>query len=1041
MGCLKLGTPFLWSTSLLLFAIISDAQTVASASPSAISEGFHALLEWKESLQTPNNTVLSSWTLLPDSPAAVAAPCTSWFGVSCTDDGSVNRLNLSSIRLRGTLYQFPFSSLPNLTHFELSVNEFYGIIPPGIGNLSKLVYVDLQANQFSGFIPPEIGLLTSLETLHLHANQLNGSIPPEIGQLKSLYELALYSNILEGPIPTSLGDLSNLTHLYLDNNTLSGPIPNQVGHLVNLVEVYISMNRLEGSLPSTFANLSKLTVLYLFQNNLSGSIPQEIGNLVSLEYLSFHTNNLSGSIPASLHQLSSLSLLHLYDNKLSGPIPKELGNLKSLSELDISQNQLNGSIPSSLSNLTELTYLSLRDNHLSGPMPRELGNLNKLVSFRVDYNQISGYLPENLCSGGKLQNITVNNNQLMGPIPKSLTNCSSLFRAHFQENQLTGNISDSFGIYLELDYMNLNDNKFYGELSDNWSRCKKLTNLQIGGNNISGTIPPTLRGSTQLQSLNLSSNFLVGEIPKELGMLSHFLDLYLSNNQLSGPIPRELGSLTALSALDLSMNKLSMSIPGELGACTQMHYLNLSHNNLSQTIPIQMVDKLSHLSTLDLSHNSLSGEIPPQIQGLSSLEKLNLSHNTLSGSIPKVFDQMPGLLDIDISYNGLSGPLPNSKAFLNASIEALQGNTGLCGNITGLHHCDNVPTKGHSRNILVIIVPLLVAILFVSVLGGVFLVYKRKKRSLVFEQGVEPNGDLFSISTFDGRATYEEILRATNDFDAAYCIGKGGHGSVYKAKLQSDIIVAVKKLHMSPSEMVDQKGFLGEVRALTEIRHRNIVKLYGYCSHPRHSFLVYEYLERGDLAAILSEDEKAQILDWPKRVNIIKGVAHALSYMHHDCSPSIVHRDISSNNILLDSEYEAHISDFGTAKLLKLDSSNWSALAGTYGYIAPELAYTMKVTEKCDVYSFGVLALEVIKGRHPGDFTTSLSSSSVPEVIVLKEVVDQRLPPPSSEVGKVLTSITIMARTCLNVHPTNRPTMADVSQLLSSDHMLLKGMA
>ncbi|KAM7461973.1 hypothetical protein LguiA_030094 [Lonicera macranthoides] len=201
---------------------------------------------------------------------------------------------------------------------------------------------------------------------------------------------------------------------------------------------------------------------------------------------------------------------------------------------------------------------------------------------------------------------------------------------------------------------------------------------------------------------------------------------------------------------------------------------------------------------------------------------------------------------------------------------------------------------------------------------------------------------------------YNEILKATKDFDAQCCIGEGGFGTAYKAKLQLANVVAVKKLH-SVSNIADCNSFLNAMKALTEIRHRNIVKLHGFFSHTRHSFLVFDYLERGCLAKILRKEEEARKLDWKKRVNIIKGIAHALSYMHHDCSPPIVHRDISSKNILLNSKYEACVSDFGTAKILKADSSNWSTLAGTYGYVAPELAYTMKVTGKCDVYSFGII--------------------------------------------------------------------------------------
>ncbi|KAF5476989.1 hypothetical protein F2P56_003671 [Juglans regia] len=155
--------------------------------------------------------------------------------------------------------------------------------------------------------------------------------------------------------------------------------------------------------------------------------------------------------------------------------------------------------------------------------------------------------------------------------------------------------------------------------------------------------------------------------------------------------------------------------------------------------------------------------------------------------------------------------------------------------------------------------------------------------------------------------------------------------------------------------------------------------------------------------------------------------------MHHDCSPSIIHRDISSSNILLDSQFEAHVSDFGTAKLLELDSSNWTSPVGTYGYIAPELAYTMKVTEKCDVYSFGVLAIEVIRGKHPGDLISSLSSPLAMENIQVKDVLDQRLPFPTVQVENELIIVVQLAMKCLNVCPQSRPTMEMISKVLSTN--------
>ncbi|CAK9170768.1 unnamed protein product [Ilex paraguariensis] len=396
---------------------------------------------------------------------------------------------------------------------------------------------------------------------------------------------------------------------------------------------------------------------------------------------------------------------------------------------------------------------------------------------------------------------------------------------------------------------------------------------------------------------------------------------------------------------------------------------------------------------------------------------------------------MHGLSNIDISYNELQGPIPNNQAFRNASIEELQGNKGLCGNIIGLQPCKNPSevnkdiTKSGHKLILVIIIPLLAALVLICAFMGLLIISKKRKRISLDKQTKMQNGDLFSISTYDGRAMYNDVLQSTKEFDATYCIGQGGYGIVYKAKLQLANTVAVKKLYSS--EIEDSKGFLNEVRALTEIRHRNIVKFYGFCSHSRHSFLVYEYLERGSLAKILSMEDEAKKLDWSKRVRIVKGVAHALSYMHHDCLPPIVHRDITSGNILLDTDYEAHVSDFGTAKLLKLDSSNWSALAGTYGYIAPEFASTMKVTTKCDVYSFGVLTLEVMKGKHSGDYISSITSPSA-EKILLKDLLDQRLEGPLPEVERVLVTIMKVAKACLHANPQFRPTMQDVSKLLST---------
>ncbi|XP_024200064.1 MDIS1-interacting receptor like kinase 2 [Rosa chinensis] len=1000
----------------ILYALLVSLpnNAFASASSSSSSSEAEALLEWKASFQNQTQNNLTSWTYSPSSstnPKANASPCNVWTGISCNTAGNVNKINLTNSGIQGTLHELSFLSFPNLEYLDLSYNKLLDAIPPQISSLSKLTYLDLSGNLLFGKIPPEIGRLTNLQVLHLNENHLNGSIPQEMGHLKNLANLSLY------------------------DNELSGSIPPEVGNLSNLVEIELARNHLTGLIPPNFGSLKNLAYLVLYDNQLSGPMPPNFGSLKSLTLLHFNNNNLSGSIPTSLGDLTNLTSLYLYGNQFSGAIPKEIGNLKSMVDLELSRNQLSGSIPPSFGDLRDLEALFLRENQLSGSIPEQIGNLMKLTILELDTNQFTGYLPRNICRGGLLENFTVYTNHLIGPLPQSLKTCKSLVRLLLHGNHLTGNISEDFGAYPNLQYIDLSHNNFYGEISPVWGECSSLGTLRVAGNNLTGSIPPEIGNAAQIHVLDLSSNGLVGVIPNAIGRLTSLLSLILNGNQLWGHIPSEFESLKALEYLDLSTNKFNGSIPSTLGDFSNLHDLNLSNNQFSKKIPFQL-GNLVHLSQLDLSHNSLEHQIPSEISQMQSLLILNLSHNNLSGSIPINFKQLHTSVLIDISYNQLQGPVPNNKAFQDAPLE---GNDGLCGNIAGLQPC-SIPSmenkhasKKDRRLVFIIVFPVLGTLLLFLAFLGIALVRKRRIKEQDTEQSNEVHRNFFSISEFDGRRLYEEIIKATNDFDALYCVGKGGSGSVYKAELLSGSIFAVKKLHpIIDGEESSRKEFLNEIRALIEIRHRNIVKLRGFCSHAHHSFLVYDYIEKGSLASILSKEYEANKLDWSTRVRIVKGVAHALSYMHHDCSPPIVHRDISSNNILLNYEYEPCVSDFGTAKLLNADSSNWTACAGTYGYIAPELAYTMRVTEKCDVYSFGMLALEVIMGKQLGEVISSFSSSSANGGKLLKDVLDQRLPAPTPHVQDELVTIASLAMACKHLHPQSRPTMHRVSQVLSS---------
>ncbi|XP_043708316.1 MDIS1-interacting receptor like kinase 2-like isoform X2 [Telopea speciosissima] len=817
--------------------------------------------------------------------------------------------------------------------------------------------------------------------------------------------------------------------------------------LTSLQFLYLGSNHLSGSIPSGIGKMNHLIELDLGYNNLSGSIPPSLGDLYNLSILSLSVNALSGSIPVEIENLKNLTELYMYSNSLTGSIPSTFGNLTKLTMLYLYQNNLFGSIPLTFGNLTKLTYLSLLENQLSGIIPTSIGDLKNIVQLEIGDNNFFGNLPQQLCIGGSLSYFTAYNNNFTGSISKGLRNCTSFVRLRLENNRLKGNISEVFGSLPHLSYIDLSNNKFYGEISSNWGKCPNLTSLRMSRNEITGKIPSELGKSSLLQRLDLSSNHLIGEIPKELWKIETLSSLNLSHNQLSGSLPLEIGKLSNLEDLDLSANNLTGPIPVQLGNCFKMIYLHLGMNKFNGSIPKQIGNLISLQRLMDLSHNQLLGEIPSQIGQLHSLETLNLSHNMLSGPIPLSLEEMLSLTSIDISYNELEGPIPKIKAFEDAPREAFTNNKALCGNAAkGLPSCNssiiekrNTGKKKHMF-ISYILLPILSAMLLLSILIGIAWVFQRKsKKKIEMGQTGIDQGDLFAICNYDGRIVYENIIEATENFDDRHCIGSGGFGSVYKATLSTGQVVAVKKLHtlQEDADMVNKIHFTNEVRALTEIRHRNIVKFYGFCSHVRHSFLVYEYLERGSLVKILGDVERATELDWIRRISVIKGVANALSYMHHDCSPPIIHRDISSSNILLDLEYEAHVSDFGIARLLMPDSSNWTSLAGTYGYLAPEFAYTMRVTEKCDVYSFGVLTIETLMGRHPGELLSSLSesslaSSSAVQTMMLKDVLDLRLPPPLPEVYGAMVSIMKMAFTCLNVNPQSRPTMKHVSQEVSS---------
>lgn len=619
--------------------------------------------------------------------------------------------------------------------------------------------------------------------------------------------------------------------------------------------------------------------------------------------------------------------------------------------MDVNDNQLSGELSNTISSFSDLVTFSVYANDFSGNVPRDFGkNSRRLSTAKFSKNRFFGELPPELCTGFALQILTVGNNRFTGPLPECLRNCSRLTRARFGDNKFTANITNAFGVYPELVLIDLSGNQFVGEISKEWGESRNLTNLQMERNKLSGRIPPELGKLSRLQRLRLDSNDLTGEIPAELGNLGRLYELNLSDNHLFGEIPQRMSYLAELESLDLSANNFSGKIPKGLANCERLSTLKLSHNNLSGEIPSELGNFVYLQGVLDLSSNSLSVEIPSSFFKLKTLEILNLSHNHLSGAIPLSLSQMVSLRLVDFSYNNLTGTVPSIQGFFkDPPVNAFVGNPGLCGNVAELNPC-RVSSSNKTSKILNSIRVSLCTVVVLAIFVSVMLVSGKSR--LVDAETESPCKQLEisepMIWEKAQKFTFKEIVNATENFHDKYCIGKGGFGIVYKAVLSSGVAVAVNRMNTGNfTDMIPETNrlsFKNEIRILMEVRHQNIVRLYGFCSRRGYMHLVYEYVERGSLGKVLyglddKEDDDHHLhyhhLGWDKRLRIVQGLAQALSYLHHDCSPQIVHRDVSLNNILLDWDYEPRLADFGTAKLVSTESSNWTPVAGSYGYMAP----------------------------------------------------------------------------------------------------------
>ncbi|CAN8287460.1 unnamed protein product [Cochlearia groenlandica] len=503
-------------------------------------------------------------------------------------------------------------------------------------------------------------------------------------------------------------------------------------------------------------------------------------------------------------------------------------------------------------------------------------------------------------------------------------------------------------------------------------------------------------------------------------MTKRVTGLSLTHHKLFGPLPPEIGKLDQLRLLALHNNDFYGSIPTELKNCTA-------------------------LEGIYLHSNYFSGQIPSEIGNLSGLKELDISGNNFNGPIPASLGQLQNLSMFNVSFNFLEGQIPSDGVLARFSRNSFDGNKNLCGkqvnkvceNDSGKSSTGSESSTGGSK-LLISASATVGGLLLVALMcfWGCFL-YKKLGR--VENKCVAINvGGGASIVMFHGDLPYasKDIIKKLETLNEEHIIGCGGFGTVYKLDMDDGNVFALKKI-VKLNEGFN-RFFERELEILGSIKHRYLVNLRGYCNSPTSKLLLYDYLPGGSLDQALHE--RGEQLDWDSRVNIIIGAAKGLAYLHHDCSPRIIHRDIKSSNILLDGNLEARVSDFGLAKLLQDEESHITTIvAGTFGYLAPEYMQSGRATEKTDVYSFGVLVLEILSSKLPTDASFIEKGYNIVGWLNYlisesraREIVDTNCEGVERESLDALISI---ATKCVSSSPEERPTMHRVVQLLESQVM------
>nr|XP_015882094.2 probable LRR receptor-like serine/threonine-protein kinase At1g56140 [Ziziphus jujuba var. spinosa] len=869
-------------------------------------------------------------------------------------------------------------SLCHIVQLKVTEMDVDALIPEELWTLTYLFNLDLSKNYLSGPLSPSIGNLTRLQYLTVAINALSGELPKELGKLTNLLSLSIAENRFIGPLPSELGNLLNLQQLYLHSCGVGGEIPSTFATLQNLVTVWASDTQLTGRIPDFIGNWSKLNSLRLQGNNFEGSIPPAFSILTSLLELRVSELSNGSSSLEFIKDMKNLSVLELRNNNISDSFPSNIGEYQKLSHLDLSFNNITGEIPRTLFNISSLSFLFLGNNKLNGTLPEQ--KTTSLLNIDLSYNDLGGDIPS-WVNQQKLQLNLVGNN--------------------FTTESLNSSVLPSGLACIQRSFPCHRGHGIYSSFAINCGGAEITSSNGIVFERDNATLGPATYFASNSNKWAVSNvGYLTGN----------------SNPQYSSSSPYQFTN--TLDSQLFQSSRLSAS---------SLRYYGLGLQNGKYTVKLGFAE-----TAFEDSHTwkSLGRRIfDIYIQGSLVLKDFDIRKETngvTSQTVQKEFKAQvsENYLEIHLFWAGKGTISIPTQGTYGPTISAISATPDFLPTI------DSKPSTNKNRTGLAVGIAVGAGVLgLLFILMILYVVLRRKKSN------ANDNEELIGIDVRPFTFSYNELKTATNDFSSDNKLGEGGFGPVYKGTLRDGRVIAAKQLSMTSHQGKNQ--FVTEIAIISAVQHRNLVKLYGCCLKGNKRLLVYEYMENKSLDQALFGNKRLG-LSWSTRYEICLGVARGLAYLHEESRLRIVHRDVKASNILLDSDLIPKISDFGLARLCDDGQTHINTgVAGTIGYVAPEYAMRGHLSEKTDVFAFGVVALEIVSGRPNSDLSLEEEKMyllewawNLYEEKREVELVDSALSEFNEEQVRRVIKIALF---CTQTSPSLRPRMSRVVAMLSGD--------